>query len=127
MRDEIYCQIIKQLTENHNTNSSKRGWQLLWLCCGIFTPSANLLKHVMDFLKSRDSALAGDCIHRLQRTLRHGHRRYPPHNVELEAIQMETTEIYHKVYFPDDTDEAFEVSIRTALLILLASAVIEIF
>ena len=50
------------------------------------------------------------CNKRICQFYRHGQRRYPPHNVEVEAIQVETTQIYHKVYFPDDTDEAFEVS-----------------
>ena len=71
LRDETYCQIIKQLTDNRNKASEKKGWELLWLCCGIFAPSANLFKHVNDFLKSRSLDLAGDCLHRLNRTLRY--------------------------------------------------------
>ncbi|KAJ8956801.1 hypothetical protein NQ318_014215, partial [Aromia moschata] len=99
LKDEVYCQIMKQLTFNRLSLSEERGWGA----------DAELQK----FLKSREHPFAEHCLQRLQRTQKVGPRKYPPYSIEVEAIQHKSMEIFHKIYFPDDTDEAFEVNSMT--------------
>ncbi|GCB64539.1 hypothetical protein scyTo_0007553 [Scyliorhinus torazame] len=114
LQDEIYCQIVKQLTDNCNRYSVDNGWQLLWLCTGLFPPSNALLPHVKRFLETHpEERLAADCIQRLNKVKRCGSRKNPPHLLEVEAIQLWSTKILHKIYFPNDTDEAFEIFTST--------------
>uniref|UniRef100_A0A3P8UQH7 Si:ch73-194h10.2 n=1 Tax=Cynoglossus semilaevis TaxID=244447 RepID=A0A3P8UQH7_CYNSE len=113
LRDEIYCQIMKQMTNNNNF-SLEQGWQLLWLCCGLFPTSQTLLRHARKFLESRRrEPLASDCLQRLQSMLMEP-RKLPPHQVEVDAIQQNSIQIFHKVHFPNDTEQQiFEVATNT--------------
>ncbi|XP_063298509.1 unconventional myosin-VIIb [Pelobates fuscus] len=114
LRDEIYCQILKQMTGNKSSYSLGGGWQLLWLCSGLFPPSKQLLVHVQKFIDSRrKEPLAKECMRRIQKVLQNGNRKQPPHLVEVEAIQQMSTKIFHKVYFPNDKEEVFEVGTNT--------------
>ncbi|XP_077717373.1 unconventional myosin-VIIb isoform X4 [Canis aureus] len=114
LRDEVYCQILKQLTHNTTRYSEERGWQLLWLCTGLFPPGKALLPHAQKFVDTRrKKLLAPDCSRRIQRILRTGPRKQPPHPVEVEAIEQNISRICHKIYFPNDTSEMLEVGTYT--------------
>ncbi|XP_016105358.1 unconventional myosin-VIIa-like [Sinocyclocheilus grahami] len=116
LRDEIYCQIMKQMTNNSHGLSMERGWQLLWLCCGLFPPSQLLLRYAQRFLESRPrEPLASTCLQRMQTMLSIEGRKLPPHQVEVDAIQNNSTQIFHKVHFPNDTSEIFEVTTTTRI------------
>lgn len=113
LRDELFCQIMKQLTENNIQSSEERGWDLMWLATGLMTPSQVLMKELQEFLKTRPHPVSKGSLQRLQKTLRSGNRKYPPYIVEVESIRQRSIQIFHKVYFPDDTDEAFQVESST--------------
>ncbi|KAJ8356986.1 hypothetical protein SKAU_G00197800 [Synaphobranchus kaupii] len=116
LRDEIYCQIMKQMSSNTNRLSLENGWQLMWLCCGLFRPSQALLRHTQRFLESRPrEPLASDCLQRLQGMLRMEPRKLPPHQVEIDAVLQNSTQIFHKVHFPNETEELFEVTTTTRI------------
>uniref|UniRef100_A0A8C0FM94 Myosin VIIB n=1 Tax=Bubo bubo TaxID=30461 RepID=A0A8C0FM94_BUBBB len=116
LRDEIYCQIMKQLTENRNRYSVTKGWQLLWLCTGLFPPSKSLLKHAQKFMETRQKErLALECSRRIQTVMRSGSRKWAPHPVEVEAILQNNTKISHKICFPNETEQTFDVGTNTKI------------
>eukprot|EP00485_Elphidium_margaritaceum_P007561 CAMPEP_0202691960 /NCGR_PEP_ID=MMETSP1385-20130828/6494_1 /ASSEMBLY_ACC=CAM_ASM_000861 /TAXON_ID=933848 /ORGANISM="Elphidium margaritaceum" /LENGTH=1474 /DNA_ID=CAMNT_0049347425 /DNA_START=27 /DNA_END=4451 /DNA_ORIENTATION=+ len=51
--DEIYCQLIKQLTNNNRPQSVNRGWNLLNLCLYVFSPSRELENYLEVFIRNQ--------------------------------------------------------------------------
>ncbi|KAI3383021.1 hypothetical protein SNEBB_002133 [Seison nebaliae] len=114
LRDELFCQLMKQLTFNKSASSEDRVWELLWLATGLFAPSALIQKELLQFLRSRPKATYSiDCLSRLQKMQKLDSRKYPPHNIEVEAIQQKTINVFHKVYFPNSTEKPVEVESST--------------
>ncbi|WWC72523.1 uncharacterized protein I206_106485 [Kwoniella pini CBS 10737] len=52
MRDEVYCQLIKQLTKNPNHDAVVLGFQLFCVLVNAFGPSKNFEPFVKNFLRS---------------------------------------------------------------------------
>ena len=54
LRDEIYIQIMKQLTRNPGANSRHRGWELLLSCIAVFPPTDAFENYLDYFLRQND-------------------------------------------------------------------------
>jgi len=51
LRDELYCQIIKQLTNNPSPESQTKGWNLMIVCLHSFPPSETLENYLQMFFR----------------------------------------------------------------------------
>ena len=47
LRDEIYCQLIKQTTNNPAGESIVLGFKLMYLCMATFPPSKELARYIL--------------------------------------------------------------------------------
>lgn len=84
-RDEVYCQIIKQLTDNPSPPSHARCWILLAICTGIFLPSSKMLPTLIKFVEMGPPLYAPFVLARIHRTEANGTRMRPPTALEMNA------------------------------------------
>ncbi|KAM6403474.1 myosin XVB [Rhynochetos jubatus] len=93
LHDEVYCQVIKQVTHNPNQESALRGWLLLNLLTGYFIPSNILMPYATKFLQLASSDpssthhdIAKICQSNLRKNFLYGGRRHLPFPVEIQAL-----------------------------------------
>ncbi|XP_050173740.1 unconventional myosin-XV [Myiozetetes cayanensis] len=95
LRDEVYCQIIKQITNNTSskTDSCQRGWRLLYILAAYYKCSEVLRPFLLAFLQDASRhpelpfhGIAKACEQNLRKTLQFGGRSLFPSSMELKAM-----------------------------------------
>ncbi|CAG0888186.1 unnamed protein product, partial [Cyprideis torosa] len=95
LRDEVYCQIMKQTTNNKSAvpESCQRGWRLFSILAAYFSCSETLkptlFKHLESAAFDKRRAYHGTalvCLQNLRKTFKYGGRKNVPSIEEITAI-----------------------------------------
>jgi len=105
-RDELYIQVIKQLTLNKHKLGVRRAWELLCVYTSSFLPSSRLDPVLVQFIdrngKSKYESIskyADFCKSALLQIRINGQRKCPPTQIEIESLQQ-LRPLMLKVFFP---------------------------
>lgn len=108
IRDEIYMQIIKQLTNNPRPESVAKGWQVMCMCVGTFPPSPdfeNFLLHYIIEKRDRGRGAVIDyaryCLRTLEAMLNSGDGTGFVPSVEEILAYKERPPILATIYLVD--------------------------
>uniref|UniRef100_A0A8C9J0W4 Uncharacterized protein n=1 Tax=Piliocolobus tephrosceles TaxID=591936 RepID=A0A8C9J0W4_9PRIM len=106
LRDEIYCQVIKQVTGHPRPERCTRGWSFLSLLTGCFSPSTRLMPYLTKFLQDSGPSqeLARSSQEHLQRTVKYGGRRWMPPPGEMKAFLKGQVTRQLLIHLPGDVD-----------------------
>lgn len=111
LRNEAYCQIMKQTTENPSGESTVLGWKLLAVCLATFPPSDALAPYLGHFCATNVASTQEDgdvkvadvaafCLKKVPQICKLGARRELPTPVEIEST-MRMDKAWVRVFFLD--------------------------
>ncbi|KAL5971614.1 Myosin-VIIa [Taenia solium] len=126
LRDEIFIQIMNQLTDNPKRTSENRGLELMWLATGIMVPSERVMDKLVRFLLRSPHQLASQCYTRLHHTLSRGIRKKPPHALEIAAIRGKKDKISQKIILPNDASMMVTVDSTTRAMDMIQNVAREL-
>ncbi|GLD60526.1 unconventional myosin-XV, partial [Lates japonicus] len=95
MKDEAYCQVMKQVTANTSSkpDSCQRGWRLLYILTAFHRCSDVMKPFLLKFLQDacaipgvQYQGIAKACEQNLRRTFQYGGRVQHPNSMELKAM-----------------------------------------
>lgn len=95
LSDEVYCQLIKQVTSNKSQRpeSSGRGWRLMIIITAYVKCSDHFEPYLVNFLQTTASdpkrefhGAAATCEMNLMKTFKYGGRKTPPSKDELSQL-----------------------------------------
>ncbi|XP_065184924.1 unconventional myosin heavy chain 6-like [Sycon ciliatum] len=112
LRDEVFCQLMRQVTENPREEDTDRGWHLLCLSCAAMTPGRSLNKFLQAFLKKhfedeKRQRFARWCLGTICLT-RVAPRKHPPSAMEISAVRN-LNPLICRFYFLDGKAKAVGV------------------
>jgi hypothetical protein len=96
MRDEIYCQVCKQVTFNPSTDATFEGWKLMRILVNYFPPSRELTPYMIEFYEEHvmlNKEYNGEvpdyaryCLKQLEKIARVGALGRVPTTEEIEGL-----------------------------------------
>jgi myosin-15 len=125
LRDEIYCQLIKQTTNNKSerVESTARGWRLLLILTAFIKPSDNFERYLRAYLQNtafnkdrefQDQAII--CLRNLKQTVKIGGRKVFPDQGELNAVLAGKYTKIQKLFLPGDRTKSIKIHAATSVL-----------
>jgi hypothetical protein len=93
VRDEIYMQIMKQLSHNPKPESIAKGWQLMCMAVSTFPPSEDFDKFLLNFVLNKIEGIgavrnyAKYCLRTLEGMLTSGASGFVPSVEEIQAYK----------------------------------------
>ncbi len=127
LRDEIYAQIMKQLTHNPKHESMAKGWQMMCMCCGTFLPSVDFENYLLNFVLEKcntdgaEACYSKYCLHTIEGMMSsRTNEGIVPTLEEIQAYKerppiLATIELVNGAYLTEDLPVASDLNIKNVL------------